>query len=156
MRRPLWVLLIVSLMANAIAVGVWIGRRGFASPGPDFLPAAAHEALAALPPERRQALAEALAEARRAAVEHHGARAEGHRRLIAILTAPQFDAQAWREAAAASQAARAARGERLTEAVAALAVDAGRTERLALAALLHDRPKERGRAQARLGVGDRK
>jgi uncharacterized membrane protein len=142
MRRSLWVLLIASLMANAVAVGVWIGRRGFAPPPrPDLVPPAAHEALRSLDRPRRDDLQSALTAARRAAVEEHGGRTDGHRRLIAVLVAEKFDVAAWRQASADLQAARAARGAQLGQAIENLAVKATYEERLALAALLYDRPK---------------
>ena len=142
MHRSLWVLLIASLMANAVAVGVWIGRRGFAPPpGSDLVPPAAHEALRALDRPRRDDLRSALTEARRAAVEEHGGRADGHQRLISVLVAEEFDVAAWRRASADLQSARAARGAQLGQAIENLAVKATHEERLALAALLYDRPK---------------
>ncbi len=142
MRRSLWVLLIASLVANAVAVGVWIGRRGFTPPASSGLvPREAHEALRSLDQARRDALRSALSAARRAAVEDHGGRAEEHRRLISVLVAPEFDLTAWRQASADMQAARIARGAQLGEAIESLAAKATREERLALAALLYDRSK---------------
>lgn len=146
MRKPLIVLLVLSLMGNAVALGVHLGRRhlGPSRPAPAFTPPdEAREALAALDDDGRRALSDGLAAARRDLLAAKAEQGTLHRRAFEQLTAEVFDEAAWRASVEQLVSSRRARGERMTDAVADLARGRDRQARLALAALLYDRRHRR-------------
>lgn len=145
MGRKLQLILFASIGLNLIFIGVFIGY-GFKGCGKGRHPKGPPpELMAQISPEQQKRVGKLLREMHREGREERREIRKERRKSLEILTAPTFDAEAYRKVMAGLHELQGAKKNQMTETIIELASTLDQSDRQALAAFLARGPKGRDR-----------
>lgn len=156
MGRKLQLIIFASIGLNLIFIGVFIGYgfkgcgKGRHDKGPP------PELMAQISQEQQKRVAKVLSQMRRKGREERREIRRERRKSLEILTAPKFDAEAYRKVMADLHELQGAKKNQMTETIIELANQLNQEDRQALAAFLARGPKGRGRGPSHWGPRGRR
>lgn len=145
MSRTLKVMFIASLLLNLLVVGVIAGHFAKRALSPPGGPMVAFIEQSSLPMQQKQALVKSFRASVPFSKRNRAQMREEHRKVIAILEAETFDAQAFQTQLATVRALRQRSMNGLEESLVGLAENISHEERKALAHMLKRMHRKMGR-----------